>query len=38
MDQRERLRKAIKEQEDETLQEELFTKLDAFDINQTKKN
>jgi len=38
MDQRERLRKAIREQEDQTLQEELFTKLDAFDINQTKKN
>ena len=38
IEQREKLRRAIKEQEDKTLQEELFNKLDAFEINETKKN
>ena len=38
IEQRERLRRAIKEQEDKTLQDELFTRLDAFEVNETKKN
>ena len=38
INQRERLRKAIKEQEDKTLQDELFTKLNAFEVDESKKN
>ena len=36
--QRQRLRDVIQEQEDRSLQEELFSRLEAFEIDKTKKN
>ena len=36
--QRERLRQVIEEQSDEQLQEELFSKLDSFEVDISKKN
>ena len=38
IEQRERLRRAIQDQEDKALQDELITKLNAFEVNETKKN
>ena len=36
--QRERLRQAIEEQSDQNLQDELFSKLEAFEIDKSKEN
>ena len=35
---RDQLRRAIEEEKDRSLQDELFKRLDAFEINETKKN
>ena len=36
--QRERLRRVIEEQSDQNLQNELFSKLETFEIDKSKKN
>jgi hypothetical protein len=35
---REQLRRAIEEEKDRSLQEDLFKRLDDFEVNETKKN